>query len=297
MKCFASVLLLCLFLLSHASVFASRDEFFDPEGAVRVIRSEADFLRLLQDPLHDGNPNSVWFVDFYAPWCGFCRDMKSSWEAFAAEIAALQPWLGRDGSLLPEFQGRLPEHPVRASVASVDCTEVPALQRRYQVYSYPTLILFTGDGRQIKYDQRPRSVLGFRTFLQHFGFYPPEPSEVELQEHRSQEDRVVAQQRIRRMVRKFNDPRSRTLESKTPVLGSPGKLSSIQRTLQEDGRMLFPPLPRNHGRSVDFVLRSPLDRRGPAEVIRLLLEEIGVAYQDIRIPRVSPEFTIPAMLS
>lgn len=80
--------------------------------------------------LNDGNFDSitskgVHFVKFYAPWCGHCQKLAPTWSDLAAYYNT---------------------HNKDVHIVKVDCTENSATCPKYDVRSYPTLILLQ-DGK------------------------------------------------------------------------------------------------------------------------------------------------------
>lgn len=63
-----------------------------------------------------------WFVMFYAPWCHHCKLMARTWEALAA---------------------RMDESGMDVKFAKVDCTAEPVLARRFNIRSFPSLLLLS----------------------------------------------------------------------------------------------------------------------------------------------------------
>ena len=57
-------------------------------------------------------------LEFYAPWCGHCKNLAPKYAEAAAEL--------RDGS--PSYR-----------IAKVDATDAPALAKTFEVRSYPTI--------------------------------------------------------------------------------------------------------------------------------------------------------------
>eukprot|EP01054_Gregarina_sp_Poly1_P005357 Gregarina_sp_Poly_1__5356@NODE_282_length_10089_cov_123_197964_g244_i0_p4_GENE_NODE_282_length_10089_cov_123_197964_g244_i0NODE_282_length_10089_cov_123_197964_g244_i0_p4_ORF_typecomplete_len289_score51_05Thioredoxin/PF00085_20/3_8e30Thioredoxin/PF00085_20/73Thioredoxin_6/PF13848_6/0_056Thioredoxin_6/PF13848_6/7_5e07TraF/PF13728_6/1_2e08TraF/PF13728_6/2_9e02Thioredoxin_2/PF13098_6/0_00013Thioredoxin_2/PF13098_6/3_5e03Thioredoxin_8/PF13905_6/0_0053Thioredoxin_8/PF13905_6/19Thioredoxin_8/PF13905_6 len=97
------------------------------EGSV-VELTAADFdQRVMADT------QNVWFVKFYAPWCGHCQKLMPTWEELAKQMEG------------------------KARIAKVDGTVETELAARFQVHGFPTLILFPAGKKSpqkaVKYQQ------------------------------------------------------------------------------------------------------------------------------------------------
>uniref|UniRef100_A0A3Q3IXL7 protein disulfide-isomerase n=1 Tax=Monopterus albus TaxID=43700 RepID=A0A3Q3IXL7_MONAL len=68
--------------------------------------------------------NDIWLVDFYAPWCGYCKKLEPIWQEVGAELK-------KSGS------------PVR--VGKMDATAYSGMASEFGVRGYPTIKLLKGD--------------------------------------------------------------------------------------------------------------------------------------------------------
>lgn len=76
--------------------------------------------------------DGLWFVKFYAPWCGHCKKLEPIWEKLAEE--ADKENLG-------------------IKYAAVDCTTSAKICTKYDVKGYPHLLLFdSATGRTKKFN-------------------------------------------------------------------------------------------------------------------------------------------------
>ncbi|KAI9182879.1 hypothetical protein H9P43_003790 [Blastocladiella emersonii ATCC 22665] len=83
MKLIPSRLLLAL--VACVAVFATAAR------AHEVVEiDDTNFGALIESP-PAGTPPATWFLEFYAPWCGFCRRFESQYEDFAAKVGEIEP--------------------------------------------------------------------------------------------------------------------------------------------------------------------------------------------------------------
>ena len=64
------------------------------------------------------NSKDMWLIEFYAPWCGHCKNLEPEWNKSAAELKG------------------------KVKVAKVDATANQKLASRYGVNGYPTIKIF-----------------------------------------------------------------------------------------------------------------------------------------------------------
>eukprot|EP00429_Kryptoperidinium_foliaceum_P009519 CAMPEP_0176011390 /NCGR_PEP_ID=MMETSP0120_2-20121206/5260_1 /TAXON_ID=160619 /ORGANISM="Kryptoperidinium foliaceum, Strain CCMP 1326" /LENGTH=229 /DNA_ID=CAMNT_0017344253 /DNA_START=8 /DNA_END=694 /DNA_ORIENTATION=+ len=86
-----------------------------------VALDEASLEAALKD-----TANPIWFLKFYAPWCGHCKKMA--------------PVLDR---VAPQLEGKM-------AIGKIDCTVEKSLCKKYQVRGYPTL-KYSIDGSMMDY--------------------------------------------------------------------------------------------------------------------------------------------------
>uniref|UniRef100_A0A8C4NRN3 protein disulfide-isomerase n=1 Tax=Dicentrarchus labrax TaxID=13489 RepID=A0A8C4NRN3_DICLA len=95
-------------------------------GVVAAVLSSAvlAFVEDLDDTFKETRVNDVWLVDFYAPWCGYCKKLEPVWHDVGAELKS-------SGS------------PVR--VGKMDATAYSGMASEFGVRGYPTIKLLKGD--------------------------------------------------------------------------------------------------------------------------------------------------------
>ncbi|KAJ3611515.1 hypothetical protein NHX12_021530 [Muraenolepis orangiensis] len=97
-----------------------------PPAAVVCLLSSA-VLAVVEELDHtfkDTRENDVWLVEFYAPWCGYCKKLEPVWYEVGAELKS-------SGS------------PVR--VGKMDATAFSGMSSEFGVRGYPTIKLLKGE--------------------------------------------------------------------------------------------------------------------------------------------------------
>ncbi|KAG7488806.1 hypothetical protein MATL_G00037830 [Megalops atlanticus] len=82
------------------------------------------FVEDLDDTFKDSRMGDIWLVDFYAPWCGYCKKLEPVWHEVGAELRS-------SGS------------PVR--VGKMDATAYSGVASEFGVRGYPTIKLLKGE--------------------------------------------------------------------------------------------------------------------------------------------------------
>lgn len=116
MFCSKKLFLLTLVLFIATGVSAD-EEYVEGQKVRKVVKLTSDnFRTAINDP-----QNSVWFLKFYAYWCGHCKKLAPVLDAAAPQVAG------------------------KMAIGKIDCTEEKKLCEEFKVRGYPTL-KFSLDG-------------------------------------------------------------------------------------------------------------------------------------------------------
>jgi protein disulfide-isomerase-like protein len=101
----------------------------------------SDVVVLEDDNFDELTANGDWFLEFYAPWCGHCKNLAPVWEDLATQAKAKGLHVGK-----------------------VDCTQNKEICSRFQVKGYPTIKHLKD--KQLYAYKGARTVEGFLQFAE-----------------------------------------------------------------------------------------------------------------------------------
>jgi len=93
-----------------------------------VVLGDANFEHLTQ--ASSGSTTGDWLIKFYAPWCGHCKSMATTFERVATELVGV------------------------VNVAKVDCTTSRSVSLRFNIKGFPTVLLLSKGRTYIFKEQR-----------------------------------------------------------------------------------------------------------------------------------------------
>lgn len=98
------------------------------------------------------DPSSLpdYFVEFYAPWCGHCKQLAPTWEALA-RVMLTSPSSGQHGGV---------------RIGKVDCTTDRSLASRFEIKGFPTLLLISPRHGKLFAYQGPRNLEALKSFVE-----------------------------------------------------------------------------------------------------------------------------------
>jgi len=116
---FVFVVVVALLSLSASASDSESDDIATSDEGAGTVHSTVQILteRTFDDALSDA-ANGLWFLKFYAPWCGHCKKMA--------------PMLLK---VAPFVKGKM-------AIGKIDCTVEKKLCKRFGVRGYPTLKFF-----------------------------------------------------------------------------------------------------------------------------------------------------------
>ena len=141
-----AVLPLLLLLLACGTVSAEDDPEADPPTPPSDPNSKVLTLDAGNWDEVMADPERLLMVEFYAPWCGHCKNLAPGYERAAEQLSA-------------KFEGR-------KLLAKIDASNNRPISGKYRVMSYPTLLLFARGIEGEPFEDRNMAVLkGFMAGL------------------------------------------------------------------------------------------------------------------------------------
>ncbi|XP_077147547.1 protein disulfide-isomerase A6 isoform X1 [Ranitomeya variabilis] len=107
---------------------------YDSGKQQRTTGSKKEVIELTDDNFDRLvlNGDDVWLVEFFAPWCGHCKNLEPEWAAAASEVAE-------------QTKGKV-------KLGAVDATVHQGLASRYGIRGFPTIKIFPKGEEPIDYE-------------------------------------------------------------------------------------------------------------------------------------------------
>eukprot|EP01103_Thecamoeba_quadrilineata_P002305 TRINITY_DN12281_c0_g1_i1.p1 TRINITY_DN12281_c0_g1~~TRINITY_DN12281_c0_g1_i1.p1 ORF type:complete len:402 (-),score=85.36 TRINITY_DN12281_c0_g1_i1:45-1226(-) len=113
------IFLSCCLVLSLISLALAG--LYGPNSNI-IKLTKSNFLQVLES-------DNVWLVEFYAPWCGHCKNLAPEYEKVATNLKGIVP------------------------VGAVDCDEEKELCGMWQIKGFPTIKLFPSERSKNPYQE------------------------------------------------------------------------------------------------------------------------------------------------
>jgi len=88
--------------------------------------AESDVIVLTDNNFDEQTAEGEWVLEFYAPWCGFCKNLVPTYEELATSLKA-----------------------DNIRVAKIDCTIETRLQKRFSIRGFPTIKFLSSSTRRV----------------------------------------------------------------------------------------------------------------------------------------------------
>lgn len=133
MKSIVTLALLACLLFASVLVFA--------DDAAEELVNDNDVVVLSTEDHHQ-TKSGIWLVEYYAPWCGFCKRLAPIWAELATNVKT---------------------NNLGFKVAKIDCTQNSGVCSSANVHGYPTIKLYVNG--QVHQYTGERTIEAFTSFV------------------------------------------------------------------------------------------------------------------------------------
>jgi protein disulfide-isomerase-like protein len=119
-----------------------------------ALVSSSDVVQLTEENFQSNTLSGIWLLEFFAPWCGHCKQLAPIWEQLATEV-----------------KGEI-------NVGAIDCTTQRGLCSKFNVRGYPTIKLLKNGVKYWDYNSA-RTVDQFKAFATE-GYKTAESKTIEI---------------------------------------------------------------------------------------------------------------------